>query len=135
MCTAESPSGGDRYNDNDNDGDNDDDNDNHNVDDEMFWLCGRKSAFEAIFNEIHKDQNVKSYGGDFKRPSSSTQNICEYDDYRKKTDDDFESILLDEILVDIVNETTAGFPAVHHPRQAEPLLLFLFLFLLLLLLS
>ena len=28
----------------------------------MFWLCGRKSAFEAIFNEIPKDcyQNVKS---------------------------------------------------------------------------
>ena len=55
---------------------------------------------------------------------------------KKKNDDDFESILLYEILVDIVNETTAGFPAVHHPRQAEPLLLLLlFLFLLLLLLS
>ena len=54
---------------------------------------------------------------------------------KKKTDDDFESILLYEILMDIVNETTAGFPAVHHPRQAEPLLLLLFLFLFLLLLS
>ena len=64
------------------DNDNDGDNDNHNMDAENFWLCGRKSAFEAIFNEIPKDcyQNVKSYGGDFKRPSSSTQNICEYDD-------------------------------------------------------
>ena len=43
--------------------------------------------------------------------------LHDIDDYN---DEYFESVRLDEILVDVVNETTAGLPAVHHPGQAEP---------------
>ena len=36
------------------------------------------------------------------------------------SDNDLESVLLNELLVDVVNEAAAWLPAVHHPGQAEP---------------
>ena len=39
---------------------------------------------------------------------------------RMVSDNDLESVRLNKLLVDVVNEAATWLPAVHHPGQAEP---------------